>query len=437
MGLIPLRPRCSARSCSDRRTSFSFNLCRRTLAGLVIASCVAVFGVATPGAADILATTRQATLHASALTPPMFTQSGRWFSDPRGDRVVLRGFNAQPRDPAEYRRSVELGANFVRIPIYWSAIEPRPPVGADHFFDEPQLQELDAELRFLRWHRVAALLDFHQYGWSSYFDLPRSAFSVGAPKGIPAWVYRGSSFPRTREGRADAVASFYTGRAYLESFSQFVAAIVERYRNYPNLIGYEILNEPPTGSLAETHSATQTVIKWEARVAAGIRQEDPYRTIVFMLRGGEDFGLKRADFRPLLAMSPIALDLHDYFAGNVSNAFSSNGETASYPWSQTHLQVASAESGTVANHLRYLAPALRRTRKMNIPLFVGEWGARNNDRALSRYQKQMVAIYYREGINWARWKMARGGQFGLLKPNGKLRKSAIELASAAHMIQPR
>jgi aryl-phospho-beta-D-glucosidase BglC (GH1 family) len=395
---------------------------------VVVAASAALAPSARSVARGQLSSPLVANLPPQPLVPPLVVQSGRHFVDrSSGKPIVLHGVNATPYDPIAYKQAVALGANFVRIPLYWSDVEPEPPVGGKHYFDSAVLTDLGREVRYLRNHGVAALIDFHQYRWSPYFAAVRSLLPASTAMGIPSWVYQRGRFAPNAKGLADAIASFYTNRAAFDDFTAFVSTIVDRYRKYPNVIGYELLNEPPTGSLPQNHRGTQIVLDWEARVAAVVRKHDPLRTVFIMARGGSDLGLEHADLSAFGSLRHIALDVHDYFSGTISTPFSSDGELSAGSWSATHLQLASASGSTIANQRRYLQPALERTTGWRIPLLVGEWGARNDDPALLAYQQQMVALFDRVGANWTRWTMARTGRFGLLNPDGSLTPAARQL----------
>src|SRR5216684_638815 len=70
---------------------------------------------------------------------PWVHTSGTGFADATGAPVYLRGFDAIGY-PA---KAAGLGANFVRMPVYWSDIEPSPPVGGRHSWNEAALTAID------------------------------------------------------------------------------------------------------------------------------------------------------------------------------------------------------------------------------------------------------------------------------------------------------
>jgi hypothetical protein len=360
---------------------------------------------------------------------PWLRQKGTGFVDTRGRPVLLRGFDAFPSADS-YQRAVALGANFVRLPLYWSRLEPGPPQGDVHVYDEQLLTRITETLGYLRDRGVHVLIDFHQYKWSSYF--PSGVPSPGA--GIPAWLYADGRYPPTRQGRPLAVAAFYTDPTALDLYSSFVRAMVERFRSFPNVVGYEILNEPQWGNLPPNHATTQLIIEWEAKVRRVISAADPARTVFFMLRGGGLLGLQQADLRPFGSRRNLAIDVHDYFVGTEAARLVAGGEDWFPSWFEATTGSEQAYSGTLQNQLALLALPVRRARLWGIPLLVGEWGIKRDDPGQLVYQRQMLTVFDRYGLSWARWGMSRTDVFAVLNPDGTPIPSAVQLTRGfAHL----
>jgi hypothetical protein len=344
------------------------------------------------------------------------------FVDRDGRPVVLRGFNLiAPRVPETWARAVALGANFVRLPIAWSKVEPNAPEGG-HDWNEPLLAALDREMRYFRQKHVNVLLDFHQFRWSPYFD-PEA-------EGIPAWFYEQREYPPTHSGKQHALADWWTDAEALRAYAEFVAMMVARYRSFPNLVGYELFNEPATGLLGDNHAATQAVLAWVARVREIVTALDPARTVFVQTRGGGDLGLKHADFGVFGSLENLALDLHSYFSAVDGTGYSADGERWVPNWRGAHLHHVPAYTGTEANQEALLRIALDKARALGIPLLVGEWGARNDDPNAGVYQGQMLRIFARQGLSWARWDLSRNSTFGLLYPNAAAQRLATQLEDA-------
>jgi hypothetical protein len=341
-------------------------------------------------------------------TLPSVTVDEAGFVSSDGTPVQLRGVAVHSLDPAVYERAPELGVNFVRLAVPWSDYEPHGPQGDVHSWDTQRLADLDAEIAFFGQHGIQVLIDLHQYGWSPYFaSLQRG----GRANGIPRWVYHGRRWPLTEQGRAAAEAHMYTDRRATDLYGQFAAMLAERYRDTPNVVGYEILNEPPLGNMPRRSWAVQRIVRWQARVGEAIRAVDPNRAIVFMVPPRTDLRFVR--LRPLERVGHLALDVHDYYAGTGKR-------------SVTTLQ-GGRYRGTLREQAAYLAPYVSQAGAWSVPLIVGEWGAFPRERGVDAYQRQMVKLFEKDGISWSRWSLDRTERLGLLRRDGTLTAAGLQL----------
>jgi hypothetical protein len=345
------------------------------------------------------------------------------FVDEDGKPVVLRGFNLiAPEASSVWRMAVRSGSNFVRIPVAWSEVEPEAPRDGAHRWNGRLLDGLDRQIRYFRRHGVSVLVDFHQFRWSPYF----------APEGegIPAWFYEQRDHTGSSSGKSMALADWWTDEDGVEAYSAFVEMMVTRYSAFPNVMGYEVFNEPATGRLGENHSATQAVLEWKAKIRDLIHQLDPSRVVFVQTRGGGDLGLKQADFGVFGSLDNVAVDLHSYFKGETGTGYSANGETWVPDWAGAHLRNSLVYTGTEANQEALLRVALEKTRALGIPLLVGEWGVLNDDPRGHVYQRQMLRIFARTGLSWARWDLGTNPSFGLLADGARARRLLAQLVRA-------
>ncbi len=132
---------------------------------------------------------------------------GRVFRDGRGRQLLFRGYNAKVAgifdvsfddgrkpnylfesfDEAAAKRFEELGFDALRLPMSWSALEPKPKTYASSFFTA-----LDAVLDLAKAHHFQVVLDFHQDGYSK---------EIGED-GAPLWAIPRRGRPRARPQRA-------------------------------------------------------------------------------------------------------------------------------------------------------------------------------------------------------------------------------------------
>jgi endoglycosylceramidase len=386
---------------------------RRLIAPLV-AACLLAGGCLGGTAGSGTARPPPPSTTAAPDTAPLVTTDGTGFVDRAGNTVILRGADVHTLDPRVYSWADDLGMNFIRVTVPWSDYEPVPPVHGQHTWNEHRLAELDQLVAYCADNDIQVLLDFHQYGWSPYFsDLQRG----GRANGIPRWLYVGRRFPATVAGLDAAEERFYTDRRATALYGDFAAMIAHRYRTSPNVLGYEVLNEPATGGLGSSQLATQRVVRWESRILAAIRVVDAERTVVFMLPGLTINPLAD-DLSPFASLQHLALDVHDYFAGTIATA------RLGYP---TTLQ-GGAYRGTPDGQAAYLAGPLAAARNWNIPVIVGEWGAFNDEPGLAAYQEQMVKLFESQGVSWARWSLDNEQRLGLLTSDLTPKPAARQLA---------
>jgi Cellulase (glycosyl hydrolase family 5) len=363
----------------------------------------------------------------AADTSPFVTTSGDHFVGRGGQLVQLRGFNIHTLDPAVYQEAVTLGANFIRVTTPWSDYETVPPTGDVHHWDMARLAELDQLVSFCNDHHISLLLDFHQYGWSPYFAAVQRG---GRANGIPAWFYQDGRYPITPRGLDRAKEQFFNDPEGAALYGDFAAMMAERYRHSPSVMGYEIMNEPDTGTLPRNHATTQLVVRWEAQVLGRLRAVDDTRTTVFMLRGGPSMGALHADLTDFGPLGHLALDVHDYFAGTGGSGYKPDGENVSSQYTST-LQGA-PYTGTLASQAAYLDVGVRAARRFGVPLIEGEWGAFRSMPGIEVYQSQMVTLLDSKGISWARWSLDRAEELSVLNRDGSPTPAATQLQQLLH-----
>ena len=362
-------------------------------------------------------------IHEPPPVEPWVHASGTGFADQNGNPVYLRGFNAN--SSMGYKKAAALGANFVRIPVYWSDLEPNAPVDGVHSWDETELAALDAEVQLLQSQNVNVLLDLHQTGWSPYFtDITQDA------RGMPAWLYSPAYFPQpmSQLGLGLAKKDFGTNPSILPYYAAYVELLVRRYRSYPNVVGYEPYNEPQPGKLGPTHDGTQALIAFQAQLLQLVQSLDPQRTVFLSTRQGGDLGFLNADVSAWGTLTNVALDLHDYFIG-VDPPFGYSADAES--WFPNHDAVVTDYEvtyvGTEANQLRILDQVLAKTNEWGIPLIVGEWGARIDDTGLLEYQRQMLDAFRQRKLSWSRWALTSHGIKRLLNPDYTPTPAALQI----------
>jgi hypothetical protein len=360
---------------------------------------------------------------AAASTAPWVTASNGHFVDSTGNTVLLRGVDVVVGPSNLYQRAAALGANFVRLSVAWEQVEPSAPVGGVHHYDPAYLGYLDQQVSWYESQHVNVLIDLHQSGWSSYF----AALSDGSARGEPPWLYQGH-YPATQQGLGQAKTDFYTNTQVASWYGDLLTMLVNRYASHPNVVGYEIMNEPQSGTWGPTHAATQAIVDWEARMARLVAGLDPQRTVFFQTRAGGDLGLENADLSGFTALPHVALDLHDYYNG--VGGLTPDAEDWSPSWDATHNQSSSAYGGSLASQEEILVRALDGARRHGWPLLVGEWGTPASDPNIAPYQSQMLTLFSRYGVSWTRWALTTSGSMAILNADGSPTVAALQLRQA-------
>ena len=183
-------------------------------------------------------------------------------TDAQGRALILHGINVMSnakRDPLrmpaidqeDVRRMVEdWGFNHVRFLIFWDAIEPEPGQYDQAYFDRVA-ERLD-------WFAAAGIhvvLDMHQDVYAARFCCD----------GAPEWAIRDDGEAFELQDRwylnyfQPAVLAAFDNfwdedgphgdlqRHYKEAWAQ----VVKRFASHPAVIGYDLMNEPSSGSMTD------------------------------------------------------------------------------------------------------------------------------------------------------------------------------------------
>ncbi len=189
----------------------------------------------------------------------LISTQGTKFIDIEGRHTLLHGINMVCKDKeknyiGDYKEEdfatlKQWGFNVIRLGIFWDGVEPTPGQYDDHY-----LSMLDGLITLAEKHDLYVFLDMHQ-------DLFSSNYADGAPE----WATITDGYEHTETelwsesyllSRAVQVAfdNFWNNReaadgiGIQEHFINMWRHIAARYKNYRNVIGYDILNEPFMGS---------------------------------------------------------------------------------------------------------------------------------------------------------------------------------------------
>lgn len=341
-------------------------------------------------------------------THPLWSD-GTHLRDAEGRVALLRGINARvegvfdvtfsdgrtPLEPippltaADCTRMRELGFDLLRLPINWSGVEP-----SRGSYDEGYLQRVDAAIECAANAGIFVLVDMHQDAYSK---------EIGED-GAPLWAIQPPP-PELLEGpltdlaqrrlSAPVQAAFKTffdpddASGLQAAFADMFAHVAARWATHPAVIGFELFNEPDTGSIE--------VDAFHVRIGEAVRAAAPDKLVVFEPPALRNF----TDFVPQ-SKTPFPITGAVYAPHIYTFLF--------YP-DQTKFQNATPEE---------LEPSVRAAREeaaaWQTPLFVGEFGVGPVEDAPNvlwiQTQQQLHDRYFASNAFWL-WKERSQGNWGL------------------------
>jgi hypothetical protein len=236
-------------------------------------------------------------------TTPL-SSDGVHLRDAQGRVAILRGVNARVEGvfdvtfddgrtalepipaltPADCTRMRELGFDLLRLPINWSAIEPTR--GA---FDDSYLQRVDAAIDCAGNAGLFVLVDLHQDAYSK--EIGEDGAPLWAIQPPPAELLQGPlddlGARRVSAQTQDAFRTFFAlddASGLQAAFSTMLTHVATRWATNPHVIGFELFNEPDTGS--------RELDAFHARAGQAVRDAAPGKLVFFeppALRNFTDF----------------------------------------------------------------------------------------------------------------------------------------------------
>ncbi len=339
--------------------------------------------------------------------------------DDQGRVMILHGINvmsaskgAEDRMPpidesVVQRLSADWGFNLSRFLIFWDHVEPSPGEIDQAYLD-------DVELR-LDWHAdagVYVLLDMHQDVYAERFCCD----------GAPEWAIRDDGEPF--EMQSQWFANYFQP-AVIRSFDNFWlyddgehadlqdhyadmwAAVVERFKDHPAVLGYDIMNEPSPGSandatelLGEENPAgthpdfdVDYFQPFYQRVIDRIRQVDNDGWIFFEPRYGAPAGGTPnymgalTDPRPEGNRLVYAPHLYSLLL-EATNTYNPDMDPTIPNWERNRVEEMAA---------------------WNCPMIIGEWGFDSSWENADQSYLDILAMADRVSHGWTYWSLDPGG----------------------------
>ncbi|MDQ3987341.1 MAG: cellulase family glycosylhydrolase [Actinomycetota bacterium] len=258
----------------------------------VVAASLALVLSATPGGAS-------ASIGGGGGSRPRFSVDSPFIRDAEGRARFFHGVNAVWKlkpyyppssvfgtarsksyfDRRDARFLARTGLNSVRLGVLFVGVEPKHDK-----FDNSYLRRMEAITKMLAKEGVTVMVDFHQDMYNEKFD----------GEGFPDWSVHDDGIPptnccgfpgnyftpavrRTFDNLWDNTADLHD--EYRDAWKH----VVVRFKDEPNVIGYDLLNEPWPGSQTESCANpqgcpvfdTEKLQPFFEHVMAGIRKVDP------------------------------------------------------------------------------------------------------------------------------------------------------------------
>jgi endoglycosylceramidase len=200
--------------------------------------------------------------------------------------LIVHGINMVYKLPPYYPGAIgfgdddaaflaSIGFDAVRVGVIWKAVEPRPGV-----YDDAYLSHIATTVSTLARHGILSVLDFHQ-------DLYNERFQG---EGAPDWAVQDGGLPNppfgfpgnylanpALEHALDAFWANASGPGGVGLQDRYAAAwghVAARFAGSPDVLGYEVLNEPFPGTAWEPCGGSGGCPSFDAKLAAFYRRVD-------------------------------------------------------------------------------------------------------------------------------------------------------------------
>jgi endoglycosylceramidase len=370
-------------------------------------------------------------------TKPLATD-GVHLRDADGRVALLRGINARVegvfdvtfddgRIPleeipaltqADCNRMRQLGFDLLRLPIQWSGIEPD-----EGSYDDAYLARVDAAIACADAAGMLVVVDLHQDAYSK--EIGEDGAPLWAIQPPPTQLLEGPLTDLAERRLSPQVqAAFHTffdetdASGLQAKFAAMLGHVATRWAESPAVIGFELFNEPDTG--------TVELAAFHARAASAVRAAAPEKLVMFEPPALRNF----TDFIPTPS-EPFA---------DPGAVYSPHIYTYVFQPDQRAFQMATMEE---------LEASVRGAREeataWKTPLWIGEYGvgpdaSEPNERWMQA-QGVLHARYFASNAFWL-WKEQSQGSWGLFdydaatdgwteRPNVIARVSRLHVARIA------
>jgi cellulase (glycosyl hydrolase family 5) len=343
--------------------------------------------------------------------------------------------------------------NFIRLHIHWTDLEPTAPVKNGtlwtHTYRTSYMATIKQAILDAQARGLAVLVENagnNQIGIDPYATV----------YAYPSWLYQaqynshGITYGTDEASIEQSQADFYTDTLRKQFFNDYWAYVASQLKTVPNIVGYEIMNEPQVGTLPAGLTTTQLVVDWQLTVAKVLRALDPNRVLVFTTWAGFGPGLPHVDLSHWVNKPPgdpnglaqplgypdLAFMAHDYFGARWGSGLNRNPSSPTYLefYESYYANVLNGDVGTAPPfigstlfHARWIQDKQATLNPLGIPLIVGEFGVPSSDSGAARFFGSVSAALVSTGVTWS----MSGGSLDIENPDGSLLPYAQFVLNAA------
>jgi endoglycosylceramidase len=315
---------------------------------------------------------------------------GTRLRDALGRVVVLRGLNAGGRSkfapfmPFDYTpgtfdaqlaafmdRAKTWGINAMRVPFTWEAVEPTQ--GQD---DQDFLKRYDALLDAAWAHGIYTVVDFHQDVYAQVF----------CGDGFPAWTVPDPK-PAPHHDCPSWSLEYFDDKGVLTAFDTLWAnasvvqdqlaamwdRMVARYKDKPGVIGFEVINEPASGSMNSDVFESTVLTPFYTKMVGRMRAIAP-NSLVFV--------------------DPLGFD------GVVVHTSLSRPTGDGVVFAPHFYPIGLADPASVQNNLSHWADV---GTAWNVPVFVGEFGTSHDNSMATPFMSAHFDTFDALGLSGTEW----------------------------------
>ena len=239
--------------------------------------------------------------------PQLVDESGAWVRIKGVNYNLIENINKNPPNSVHFDKIQSWGFNFVRFPINWYFLEPSP--GAINW---SYIDEIETAVQMANDRGLYILIDMHQWNTAQCF-VSGSGFPTWFVNAVAGTCSNQSAFWTNFWQNPILNVAPYQGMTAGQIFAEAWRNVVWRLRNYNNVVGWDILNEPYRGSIDEIIFNNQILPQFYKSVGDRIRWSDwrdgdQKHHVLFI--EGEDGDIKSSMSKPNL--SNFVLSPHLY-----------------------------------------------------------------------------------------------------------------------------